>query len=832
MSLKSCNRYTARGRSCSGVLLLGAPMPRFLGHVFLGLCSLFALNTSAQIATTTAVTASPTSGPYGMQTSIVAGVAPTTTTNVTSLPTGTVQFLDGTNSLSTTPVTLTLGSTFTTTPFNTFFGALDPRFATVTGQLDADLNGDGIQDLLIYAYVGSATAFEVGVAVQTFLANTKGGYSGIAAQTLTLPPLPTANDLVEFAPVLADLNGDGKVDLLIGQSIAYGNGDGTFQQPVTLSFLAGGYLNTFAADVNGDGKADIVAVNTIPNLASNSVLPLQMTIFINQGAGSFQSAGTYAISSGQCTCELPPLVSLNFADLNGDGKLDIVAQSLFLPTYVPEGSPVPTQAVTTLLNHGDGTFATAVPAKFTPQDANNSTIDIPLLSLQVADFNADGKMDLALPYPSETLVSGFTTAIVFLPGNGDGTFGAETDSIVSYPMVEQGPEPAAPGGNAVAADANLDGSLDLIFASAAVALGNGKGAFSAGNPIRPQAFGIFGQSLGLLEPAVGSLPYLVFPSVSTTPLLPPFVATYNVLSAASLAPPPLAVGTHSITAMYSGDTHYLPSTSPPTVVTVTPLATTVTASASANPSYVTQSVSFAAAVSSMGAVATGTVTLGNGSTTLATGTLDETGKTTISTTFSTAGTASLTATYGGDANHSAATTTLAQTIMPAFALQPGTGSAIVTVLSGQSASTQVSITGAMGYSGAVNLTCNGLPLNASCTFNPAALNLAGGIAQTSTLTVSTKATTTAGMATPWSGKGRTILSCGIFAGSLLLLWLRRPRPSWMAILLVGVTLFSVGCGGNSSSTTSGNTPSGTYSFSVVATAGTTQTTTPYTLTVQ
>jgi hypothetical protein len=47
-----------------------------------------------------------------------------------------------------------------------------------------------------------------------------------------------------------------------------------------------------------------------------------------------------------------------------------------------------------------------------------------------------------------------------------------------------------------------------------------------------------------------------------------------------------------------------------------------------------------------------------------------------------------------------------------------------------------------------------------------------------------------------------------------------------------VTLFSVGCGGNSSSTTSGNTPPGTYSFSVVATAGTTQTTTPYTLTVQ
>ncbi len=821
---------------------MNLPVSRLLRYFLPCVFCLSALAASAQTATTTTVSASPGSAPYGTALSLAASVtAPTAPANAATAanrPTGTVQFFDGGNSLSAAPAALGPGEGFYTTPFSQFFGPLDAAFTGVSGQLAADVNGDGIQDLLVYMNVETGSVQQASVTVQSFLANTKGGYSGLTAQTLSLPFPPPANTLVLFAPVLADVNGDGKLDLLIGPSVAYGNGDGTFQQPVVLSFLATGYLNTFAGDVNGDGKADILAVNTTPNLGSNAVLPLQITVFLNQGSGNFRSAQTVTIASGQCACELLPLTSLNLADLNGDGKLDIVAQSLFIQPDIGLG-PVPTQIITSLLNNGDGTFAGAVEATYTPQNPGggggapyDSTA---LLSMQVADFNGDGKMDVALIYPTETLVGGFTTAMIFLPGKGDGTFGTETISNPSYPMAALGPEPAAPGENAVAVDVNLDGFPDLVFGSAAVALADGKGNFAAGNPITTNSGGTFGESLGLLLPAGSSLPYLVFAGIPTNVGMAPFVATYSDTSVASLTPPPLAVGTHSITAQYSGDAHYTASASAPTVVTITPLNTVVTASTNGDPSYVTQPVVFAVTVGSSGAVATGTVALttgSNGSTTLGTGTLDATGKTSITATFSAAGTITLYAYYAGDATHSSASFMLTQTVVPAFSLQPGTGGSTVTVASGQSASAQLSITGVAGYTGSVSLKCSGLPANVSCAFNPATLNVAGGMAQTSTMTIATNAAA-AGIANPAMGNGLSTLSCGIFGGTMLLLLTLRRRSYWMAILLATLVILPIGCGGSSSTTGATSTATaGTYPFEVMATAGAIQSTTSYTLTIQ
>jgi hypothetical protein len=85
---------------------------------------------------------------------------------------------------------------------------------------------------------------------------------------------------------------------------------------------------------------------------------------------------------------------------------------------------------------------------------------------------------------------------------------------------------------------------------------------------------------------------------------------------------------------------------------------------------------------------------------------------------------------------------------------------------------------------------------------------------------------------PFLGPGLTTLSCGIFAGSLLLLWPKRRRAYWMILALAGLTLLPLGCGGNASTSKSKNTPAGTYIFQVVVTAGTTQGTTSSTLIVQ
>jgi FG-GAP-like repeat len=650
-------------------------MPRLLSSAVLCLCSLLSSIASAQTTTDTTLTGLPNSTPYGASVSITAGVAPHSAPAVN-------------------------GPAFNTTPFSTYFGAsIDPSFTYPEGQLTADLNGDGAPDLLVYQTVNSPTSPKP-VMVQSFNSNGKGGFSAGAPQQLTLPSTTSAN-LGVTPPDAIDVNGDGKLDLLIGTAVAYGNGDGTFQQPVAPAFLSSGFNGTYAADVTGDGKPDILAVNPIPfgSLGQAASIPLQVTVFANQGSGNFKSLGVFTLGTGQYS-EGVNLASLTFVDLNGDGKLDLVAQMYFIGA----GNAAAPATIATLLNNGDGTFATALPVSYTPIQNGGSITNI---SVQAADFNRDGKVDLTLSYPPPLQTSlTYLSQITFLPGNGNGTFGAEINSTIT--TVEQPGVTSAqpPAGNAVVTDANLDGALDIVFASGAVAVGDGKGDFTAGTPVvqvaipaLPAAIQYFNvPSLGPIQPPGSTYPDLVFAP-----------------SGGSSAPFPLVA---------------IPNTS-------------------------------------------------------------------------------------------------------ALTVQSGDGSPSVTVASGQNASVPLNVTGTAGYTGSVALTCTGLPSGASCTFNPATLNLAGGTPQSSMLTISTASGNMAGMVKPFLGPGMTILSCGVFAGSLLLLWPKRRRAYWMILALAGVTLLPLGCGGNSSSTSkSNNTPAGTYNFQVIATAGTTQTTTGFTLIVQ
>jgi hypothetical protein len=586
----------------------------------------------------------------------------------------------------------TTGPTFNTTSFSTYFGApIDPSFTNLQGQLTADLNGDGAPDLLIYGIVDNGASPNP-VIIQSFISNGKGGFTALPPQQLTLPSTVSANVAVTSTPPAIDVNGDGKLDLLIGTAVAYGNGDGTFQQPVTPAFLSSGFAGTYAADVTGDGKPDIIAVNEIPQsaLGQYANIPLQVTVFANQGSGNFQPLGAFTLGTGQYS-EFISLASLGFVDLNGDGKLDLVAQMYF----VLSGNAEAPATIAALLNNGDGTFATSVPVSYTTQQNGGS---IELLSVQAADFNGDGKVDLALIYPPPLQTSStYLSQIIFLPGNGDGTFGAEIDSTISTTVQAGGASAQPPAGNAVVIDADLDGLPDLVFASGAVAVADGKGDFSAGKPVVEVSLAAANSaSLGTIQPAGSVYPDLVFAA---------------------------------------------PSGSSPF-----PLVATSTSSA--------------------------------------------------------------------------------------FLVQSGGASPTLTVTSGQSASVPLSVMGAATYAGGVTLTCTGLPAGASCAFNPASLKLAGGTPQSSTLTISTAAGNMAGVDKPFLGPGMTTLSCGIFAGSLLLLWPKRRRAYWRILALAGFTLLPLGCGGIGSIAKSKNTPAGTYTFQVVVTAGTTPATTSCTLIVQ
>jgi hypothetical protein len=122
----------------------------------------------------------------------------------------------------------------------------------------------------------------------------------------------------------------------------------------------------------------------------------------------------------------------------------------------------------------------------------------------------------------------------------------------------------------------------------------------------------------------------------------------------------LAVGSHSITAVYSGDSNYLGSTSPPLTQTVTKAATSVSLTSSLNPSTYGQAVTFTATATP--SAATGSVTFSDGTTSLGTVTISG-GTASLTTSTLLAGSHSITAAYSGNANYNGSTSpVLTQTV--------------------------------------------------------------------------------------------------------------------------------------------------------------------------
>jgi hypothetical protein len=190
-------------------------------------------------------------------------------------------------------------------------------------------------------------------------------------------------------------------------------------------------------DFNGDGKADLAVANG----SSGTV-----TVLLGNGDGTFTAAAGSPITVGSRP------VSVAVGDFNGDGKADLAVAN-----YVDN-------TVTVLLGNGDGTF-TAAGSPIVVGNGPESVV--------VGDFNGDGKADLAVAN------NGDNTVTVLL-GNGDGTFTAAGSPIV----VGNGATSVAVG------DFNGDGKADLAVANyvdntVTVLLGNGDGTFTpaAGSPI-------------------------------------------------------------------------------------------------------------------------------------------------------------------------------------------------------------------------------------------------------------------------------------------------------------------------------------------------------------
>ena len=201
-------------------------------------------------------------------------------------------------------------------------GAATPSFAAehtfITGSAPfsvtaADVNGDGKPDLL----VTNANDATVSVLLNTTPAPaaTFDAHSFAAQQTFATGSFPNS-------VTAADVNGDSKPDLIVANqndntvSVLLNTTTGS---PPTLSFAAqqtfatgSGPNSVTAADVNGDGKPDLIVANQNDNTVS---------VLLNTTTGSpptlsFAAQQTFATGSGP--------VSVTVADVNGDGKPDLI----------------------------------------------------------------------------------------------------------------------------------------------------------------------------------------------------------------------------------------------------------------------------------------------------------------------------------------------------------------------------------------------------------------------------------------------------------------------------------------------------------------------------
>jgi Bacterial Ig-like domain (group 3)/FG-GAP-like repeat len=692
----------------------------------------------------------------------------------------------------------------------------------------ADVNGDGKPDLVVVNACGSVSnCTSTNGSVGVLLNNGNGTFGTAVAYS--------SNGWSPNAVAVADVNGDGKPDIVVVNQCAtnfascvstdgtvavlLGNGDGTFQTAATYDSggITTGGITTMSlaiADVNADGHPDLVVVNRCGSSNNFCTGHATVSVLLGNGDGTFQPAVTNDTGGFYAN-------AVAVADLRGDGKLDLVVANACGPVGCPLGLTPQPGSVGVLLGNGDGTFqaATAYP-----------TSAALTLFVAVADLNGDGILDIAASDDCATSDQQFCDSSVvgighidLFVGNGDGTFSLVSTSDTS----------ARDTFGVAIADMNGDGIPDLEVvvqcapysttcsssSSASVLLGNGDNTFQSA-----QYFGPIGSLAGaasLAALAVADVDGDGKPDLVLTDTCP---ADPNCLTDGAVG---VMINTSS-----SADS--------------APSTTTVISSP--NPSNIGQSVTFTVTVAASGSSSTpaGTVSLFNGSTSLGLFSLNSSGVATAAFTTLPAGTNSITATYNGDANLTASTSSaLSQVVLGQdFSLTPASSTAAV--MPGQTATYSVAVSPIGGFNQTVSLSCSGAPAQSVCSVSPISVTLDGSTTASVTVTVTTQGNSAAlapPTAFPRNGGG-LLFGMALFGSLGLLVFQsftppgseRRSRPAYLlgvCVLSLGLSSL-LGCGGSSSN--SKGTPPAAYTLSLTGTDGSGSTalthTTQLTLVVQ
>src|SRR5579872_528028 len=698
--------------------------------------------------------------------------------------------------------------------------------SATSGSLAAgDLNGNGNPDLILLLS-GVAEVFE-----------------GNGDGTFSVGKVYHPAVLGSLAGVaVADFNSDGKMDLAAADTVMLGNGDGTLQAwpavAVSASAIAVGNFDkngapevaaltgsavsilandgtgalslahTYAlqqqgmsiavADINGDGNLDLVIAESNSSSANWSY-----SVLLGNGDGSFQAPAFYQQNVA------PDGSTIVIADFNGDGKPDLA---------FPAGSGT----VAVLLGDGNGTFG--APSYFYDGGAN---------LIVSADFNGDGKADIAGALP---LAAGEFGPIAVLLGNGNGTFQA-----AGFPI------PVGGEGSLLTANLTGDSNVDLIVGGLSVYLGNGNGTFT---PTSTQAMPSLMTADGFADingdgipDALGNIqtggadvgvalgngngtfgPYIVVVPSNLT------MSPFSIVQAADMnggGKQDLIV----VDEIYGSVFTLINTTVSVPGTTFSPGSVSFpsqTVGSSSNPTPLVLSNSGAVALTVTKVTLSGAnaaeFTQTNNCTTV-----QPLGSCTINVVFAptTAGAASAILIVADNAGSGSQTVSLSGTATAAADFTFGTGSGAPsssTISAGQSATFNLALTPVGSFSGTVDLACSVTPAvtAAPVCSTPGSVNVTGSSATSITITV---ATTAAGSASggsgvilpPWVGRAGWML--GLSTAFLIFAGRRRRAVLWTAVMVL-IFIGMLGCGGSSSSPSNETgTPAGMYTVTVMATSG-------------
>jgi sugar lactone lactonase YvrE len=206
--------------------------------------------------------------------------------------------------------------------------------------------------------------------------------------------------------------------------------------------------------------------------------------------------------------------------------------------------------------------------------------------------------------------------------------------------------------------------------------------------------------------------------------------TLNASGVATLTTSALSVGSHTLTAVYQGNSSYTASTSAPLVETIALATTGLTLATPVSPVDVGTAVTFSADLTSNGVAPTGSLTLHDGSVAIATQSVTNTGTFTFSISTLAIGAHTLTAAYAGDGNNSpAASNTITVTVQQApsttslaASANPSTVGQPLTLTAGV-ASPGIGITGSISFlDGAVTIGSATLNASGVATFTTSSLS--------------------------------------------------------------------------------------------------------------